>query len=120
MGQRRGAVVWGCAGAQCGAVQGRSVGLRGGSSSVGLRRDAARSSPGGQRGAVEGRSVELRTGVAAWGCAGAQRAAAQWWEAAQGRIMGPRRGAVRSCAGVQQRGAAQSSCAGRRSGGGAV
>ena len=62
----------------------------------------------------------LRRGAAAWGCAGAQRAAAQWWEAAQGRIMGPCMGAARSCAGVQQRGAAQMSCVGRRSGGGAV
>ena len=32
--------------------------------------------------------------------------------------MGPRMGPARSCAGVQQRGAAQSSCVGRRSGGG--
>ena len=47
-----------------------------GRSSVGLRRAAARSSPGGQRGAMEGRSVGLRRSAAAWGCAGAQRAAA--------------------------------------------
>ena len=87
---------------------------------MGLRRGAARSSPGGQHGAVEGRSVGLRRGAAAWGCAGAQRAPSQPWEAAQRRIMGPRMGAVRSCAGVQQRGATQSCCVGRRSGGGAV
>ena len=43
---------------------------------------------------------------AAWGCVGAQRAAAQWWEAAQGRIMGLRIAAARSRAGAQQRGAA--------------
>ena len=108
---------WGCAGAQGAAAQwweaahGRIMGPRMG---------AARSSPGGQCGAVEGHGVGLRRGTAAWGCAGAQRAAAKWWEAAQGRIMGPRMGAARSCAGVRQRGAAQSSCVGRRSGGGAV
>ena len=54
---------------------------------------------------MEGRSVGLRRSAAAWG-AGAQQAAARWWEAAQGRIMGPRMGAARSCAGAQQRGAA--------------
>ena len=43
----------------------------------------------------------LRRSAAAWGCAGAQRAAAQWWEAAQGRIMGPRMvgGGVWPCGG---------------------
>ena len=51
----------------------------------------------------------LRRGAAAWGCVGAQRAAAQWWEAAHGRIVGPRMGAARSaqgCSSVRLRRAA--------------
>ena len=60
----------------------------------------------------------LRRGAAACGRAEQLCGAAQWWEAAQGRITGPRMGATLSCAGVQQRAAAQSSCVGRRSGGG--
>ena len=62
MGLRRGAA-WGCAGAQRGAAQGRSVGLRMG---VAWGREGAR------RGAVQGRSsAGLRRGVAARGCTGA-------------------------------------------------
>ena len=142
VGPWRGAT-WGCAGAQRAAAQwwGGCVGVQrhGGAlgRSVWLYRGALRGCAGAQqRGAAQGRSAEqprgavwgrggaqqrgLCRGAVAWGCAGAQRPAAQWWEAAQGRIMGPRMGAARSCARVQQRGAAQSSCLGRRGGGGAV
>ena len=71
---------------------------------------------------MEGRNVGLRRGAAAWSCTGAQRVAAHWWEAAQGGIMGPRMGAARSCAGVQQRVAAQSwgGCVGVQRHGGAL
>ena len=92
MGLRRGAAWCGAGAQQCGAAPGRS--------SVGLRRGAARgwagvqhgaaqecsvgppmgvswSREGARRGAAHGRSiVGLRRGVAARGCAGAQRGAA--------------------------------------------
>ena len=89
MGLRRGAVVWGCAGAQRGAEQGGAWGCAGaqqrvaaqGFSSVGLRRGAAACGRAGvqQRGAAQGcSSVGLRRGAAAWGCAEQLCGAAQW------------------------------------------
>ena len=93
MGLRRGAAVWGCAGAQQrGAVQGSSsAGLRRGTArgwagarraaaqecNVGPRMGVAGGREGARRGAALGRSsVGLRRGVAARGCTGAQRGAA--------------------------------------------
>ena len=64
VGRRRGAVVWGRAGARRGAAQGRSVGLR---------RGCAGAQPCG---AVQGRSRVGRRRGAAWCGAGAQRGAA--------------------------------------------
>ena len=106
----------GCAGAQRGAVQGRSrVGRRRGAAvsgragvlraavqgcRVGPRRSAAWGRVWAWHGAARGRGAGLRRG-AAWGCAGAQRGAAH------GRGMGLCRGAVAwGCAGAQ-RGAGQ-------------
>ena len=83
----------GCAGAQRGVAQGRSVGLR---------RGAARGCAGAQRGVAQGRhSVGLGRGVAAW---------AQQPGAAQGRSsVGLRWRAAWGCAGAQRRGAVQGS-----------
>ena len=60
MGLRRGAAAWGCAGAQHGAAQGHSAGLR-----MGLHR-----------------------GAAAWGCAGAQQCGAAQGRSSVGLRMG--------------------------------
>ena len=62
-------------------------------------------------------SVGLRRGAAAWGCAGAQQGGAAQGCSSVGLLRGA---AAWGCAGAQRRGATQSSCVGRRSGGGAV
>ena len=88
---RRGAA-WGCAGAQHGAAQGRSVGLR---------MVAASGCASVQRGAAQVRSVGLRIGAApgrAWGRVGLRRGAG--WGRAWSRH------AAWGCPGAQQRGAA--------------
>ena len=96
----------GCAGAQRGAVQGRSrVGRCRGAAVWGRAgvqhaavRGAAWGRGGARRGAAYGRGMGPRRG-AARGCAGVQRGAVEE------RGVGPRRGAARGCAGAQ-RGAA--------------
>ena len=115
----------GCAGAQRGAVQGRSrVGRRRGAAVCGRagvqqcgatqgcsgrpRRSAAWGRVWARHGAAHGRGAGLRRG-AVWGCGGARRGAAY------GRGIGPRRGAARGRAGVQ-RGAAEERGMGPRMG----
>ena len=92
----------GCAGAPCGAVQGRGrVGRRRGAAVWGrarVQRAAARAAAwgrgGARRGAAYGRGMGPRR-CAARGRAGVQRVAAQ------GRSAGPRMGAAWGCAGAQ-------------------
>ena len=89
VGRRRGAAVWGRAGVQRAAAQGCSVGPR---------RSAAWGRVWARHGAAQGRGAGLRRG-AALGRGGARRGAAY------GRGMGPRRGTARGRARAQ-RGAA--------------